>query len=193
MSITHEKRNTRFHLFSFSALRNLLTQTGLHFRMTGQLFFWTGKMYSNYLLLHLFLSLCHILYFDAAKFSIKPFSLIYFSVSIVRQRNEYEIVTETRPIKTTLPALSSKTLTCAQILIIVSLSDKIKKATHEIKTIAVLRFRLYLHVKLEKHIAFNWKRKAQLLSAARGNRKDAEWERERGVRALGKRDLALSR
>ncbi len=41
-----------------------------------------------------------MLYFDAAKFSIKLFSLVYFSVSIVRQRNEYEIMTETRPIKT---------------------------------------------------------------------------------------------
>ncbi len=44
----------------------------------------------------------HILYFDEAKFSIKRFSLVYFTVSVVRQRNEYEIVTETRPIKTRL-------------------------------------------------------------------------------------------
>ncbi len=43
----------------------------------------------------------HILYFDEAKFSIKLFSLVYFTVSVVRQRNEYEIETETRPIKTT--------------------------------------------------------------------------------------------
>ncbi len=48
------------------------------------------------------LSVPHTLaYFDAAKFSIKLFSLTYFSVSVVRQQNEYEIVTETRPIKTT--------------------------------------------------------------------------------------------
>ncbi len=48
------------------------------------------------------LPLCaHILYFDAAKFSIKQFSFIYFTVSVVRQRNEYEKVIETRPIKTT--------------------------------------------------------------------------------------------
>ncbi len=47
------------------------------------------------------LPLCaHILYFDAAKFSIKLFSFVYFTVSVVRQQNEYEIVTETRPIKT---------------------------------------------------------------------------------------------
>ncbi len=37
-----------------------------------------------YLLLHVFSSLCHILYFDAAKFSIKLFSLIYFTVYVVR-------------------------------------------------------------------------------------------------------------
>ncbi len=40
----------------------------------------------------------HILYFDEAKFSIK---LVYLTVSVVRQQNEYEIVTETWPIKTT--------------------------------------------------------------------------------------------
>ncbi len=45
------------------------------------------------------LSVPHILYFDAAKFSIKLFSLIYLTVSVVRQWNEYEIVTETQPIK----------------------------------------------------------------------------------------------
>ncbi len=53
-----------------------------------------------YLLLHLFASQCHILYFDAAKFSIKQFSLIYFTVSVVRQQDKYEIVIETQPIKT---------------------------------------------------------------------------------------------
>ncbi len=52
-----------------------------------------------YLLLLLFPSLCHILYFDAAKFP-KLFSLIYFTVYVVRQRDENEIVIETRPIKT---------------------------------------------------------------------------------------------
>ncbi len=52
-------------------------------------------MYSYYLLLHLFASLCHILYFDAAKFSIKLFSFIYLTVSVVKQWGEYVIVTET--------------------------------------------------------------------------------------------------
>ncbi len=46
-------------------------------------------------------SLCHILYFDVAKLSIKQFLLVYFSISIVRKRNEYEIVTETWTNKTT--------------------------------------------------------------------------------------------
>ncbi len=42
-----------------------------------------------------------VAYFDAAKFSIKLFSFIYFIVSVVRQWDEYEILTETWPIKTT--------------------------------------------------------------------------------------------
>ncbi len=54
----------------------------------------------------------HILYFDEAKFSIK---LVYFTVSVVRQRNEYEIVTETRPIKTRVHnQLPSKMLICTK-------------------------------------------------------------------------------
>ncbi len=93
-----------------------------------------------------------------------------------------------------------------------------KSNTHKIKTIAVLWFRLYLHVKLEKQhnicVKFNWI-KALLLSTARWERNwaDAERERERGVcaaragreteqtqrerercvRALGEQDLALER
>ncbi len=39
-------------------------------------FFWTCKMYIYYVLLHLFASHTHILYFDAAKFSIKQLSMI---------------------------------------------------------------------------------------------------------------------
>ncbi len=46
-------------------------------------------------------SLLHIPNFNAAKFSIKLFSFIYLTVSVVRQRNEYEIVYETQAIKTT--------------------------------------------------------------------------------------------
>ncbi len=44
-------------------------------------------------------SVPHTVYFDAAKFSIKLFSFIYFTVSVVRQQNEYEIVTETDPLR----------------------------------------------------------------------------------------------
>ncbi len=72
------------HHFSFFALSNLLTQTCFKF----------------IIYYYICLTLCHILYFDAAKFSIKQFSLVYFTVSVVRQLDEYEIVTETRPIKT---------------------------------------------------------------------------------------------
>ncbi len=42
----------------------------------------------------------HIVYFDSAKFSIKLFLFIYFTVAVVRQWDEYEIEIETRPIKT---------------------------------------------------------------------------------------------
>ncbi len=42
-----------------------------------------------------------ILYFNAAKFSIKLFYFIYFTVSVVSQQDEYEIVTETHPFKNT--------------------------------------------------------------------------------------------
>ncbi len=40
-----------------------------------------------------------ILYFNAAKFSIKLFYFIYFTVSFVSQQDKYEIVTETQPFK----------------------------------------------------------------------------------------------
>ncbi len=56
---------------------------------------------------------------------------MYFTVSVVRQRDEYEIVIETRPIK--------------------SSRHPMKSDTHKVKTISVLLFRLYLHhIKLEK-------------------------------------------
>ncbi len=105
MSIRHmKKKNIEIpgsHYFSFFALSNLLTQTCLHFRTTGQLTSSEHAKCKFIIYYYICLPLCHILHFDAAKFSIKLFSLIYFTVSVVRQRNEYEIVTETRPIKTT--------------------------------------------------------------------------------------------
>ncbi len=67
-------------------------------------------MYIAYIIYYYIgLLLCaHILYFDAAKFSIKQFSFIYFTVSVVRQRNEYEKVIETRAFKTTYIALFTR-------------------------------------------------------------------------------------
>ncbi len=38
---------------------------------------------------------------SAAKFSIKLFYFIYFTVSLVSQRDKYEIVTEIQPFKNT--------------------------------------------------------------------------------------------
>ncbi len=59
----------------------------------------------------IFFPLCaHILYFDSPKFSIKLFSLIYFTVSFVRQRDEYEQVIETRPIKTSLHTVGTESI-----------------------------------------------------------------------------------
>ncbi len=40
-----------------------------------------------------------ILYFNAAKFSIKLFNFIYLTVYVVSQQDKYEIMTETRPFK----------------------------------------------------------------------------------------------
>ncbi len=70
-----------------------------------------------------------ILYFNAAKFSIKLFYVIYLTVYVVSQRDEYEIVTETHPFKNSIPALPSKKLVCTKILIynfIEPLFDEIK-------------------------------------------------------------------
>ncbi len=53
-------------------------------------------MYIAYIVYYyICLPLCaHILYFDAAKFPIKQFSFIYFTVSVFWQQNEYEKVIE---------------------------------------------------------------------------------------------------
>ncbi len=91
------------HYFSFFALINLLTNLFTFLQDSAAHFFWTCKMHIAYIIYYyICLSHCaHILYFDAAKFSIKLFSFIYLTVSVVSQRDEYEIVTETQPIKTT--------------------------------------------------------------------------------------------
>ncbi len=96
MSIRHMKKEIQgSYYFSFFARSNLLTQTCLHFCTQSSSSSEHAKC--TYIIYnYICLPLCaHILYFDAAKFSIKQFSLIYFTVSVVRQRNEYEIVTET--------------------------------------------------------------------------------------------------
>ncbi len=96
MSIRHMKRKNieipGSHYFSFFALSNLLTQTCLHFHTTSS----EHAKCTFIIYYYICLPFCaHIQYSDAAKFSIKLFTLIYFTVSVVRQRNEYEIVTET--------------------------------------------------------------------------------------------------
>ncbi len=59
-----------------------------------------SKEKNNYSVLSNCLSVV-ILYFNAAKFSIKLFYFIYFTVYVVSQRDKYEIVTETQPFKNT--------------------------------------------------------------------------------------------
>ncbi len=105
MSIRHmkkEHRNTRFLILYYS---NLLTQACFNFRRRGQL---TSSEHAKctFIITFVCLSVPHtvVAYFEAAKFSIKRFSFIYFIAYVVRQRvngNEYEIMTEMRPIKTT--------------------------------------------------------------------------------------------
>ncbi len=101
MSIRHMKKDVPgSHYFSFFTQSNLLTQTCLHFCTQGSSSSENAKC-TCIIIYYICFHLCtHILYFDEAKFSIKLFSLVYFTVSVVRQRNEYEIVTETQPIKT---------------------------------------------------------------------------------------------
>ncbi len=109
VSIRHMKKEIPgSHYFSFFALSNLLTQTCLHFCTQGSSSFENAKctfiitfVCNTNNVIQTNVPLCaHILYFDEAKFSIKLFSLVYFTISVVRQRDEYEIVTETRSIKT---------------------------------------------------------------------------------------------
>ncbi len=97
MSIRHMKKEIPgSYYFSFFALSNLLTQACLHFCTQGSSSSENAKC--TFIIYYIcFPIFAHILYFDEAKFSIK---LVYFTVSVVRQQNEYEIVTETRPIET---------------------------------------------------------------------------------------------
>ncbi len=93
---TLKKETPGQHHFSFFALSNLLTKTCLLFCRTGQLTSSEHAKWTYIIYYYICFPLCaHIIYFDAAKFSIKQFSLIYFTVSFVRQRDEYEKVIET--------------------------------------------------------------------------------------------------
>ncbi len=93
---TLKKETPGQHPFSFFALSNLLTKTCLLICRTGQLTSSEHAKWTYIIYYYICFPLCaHILYFDAAKFSIKQFSLIYFTVSFVRQWDEYEKVIET--------------------------------------------------------------------------------------------------
>ncbi len=123
MSIRHMKKeqiNTRFPLLLFLCTEQFTDTNMFRFLHTAQHTSSEHAKYTFIIYYYICLSLCA--HFDEAKFSIK---LVYFTVSVVKQRNEYEIVTETRPIKTQ-PALISKKLICTKILIIAPSSDEIK-------------------------------------------------------------------
>ncbi len=97
ISFRHMKKKNKeipgSYYFSLFALSNLLTQTCLHF-CTTELLTSSEHAKSTFIIEFVCLSVPHtVAYFDAAKFSIKLFSFIYFPVSVVRQWDEYEIVT----------------------------------------------------------------------------------------------------
>ncbi len=99
MSIRHMKKEIPGSHYFFLCTEQF-TQTCLHFCTQGSSSSENAKC-TFIIYYYICLPLCaHILYFDEAIFSIKLFSLVYFTVSVVRQRNEYEIVTETQPNKT---------------------------------------------------------------------------------------------
>ncbi len=78
-------------------MTSLSSHWAIYFHKPVYIFAGQGSSSSEHIVYYyICLPLCaHILYFDAAKFSIKQFSLIYLTVS------EYEKVIETWPIKTT--------------------------------------------------------------------------------------------
>ncbi len=97
------KRNTRFPFLLFLCTEQFTYTNLFTFLHTGQ-FTSSEHAKCTYIIYCCicFLLCAHILYFHAAKFSIKLFSLIYLTISVVRQRNEYGKVIETRPSKTRL-------------------------------------------------------------------------------------------
>ncbi len=89
------------YYFSFFALSNLLTQTCLHFCTQGSSLLL--KMQNVHLLFIItFVSLSVPTYCILMKLILNKncFHWYILLFSVVRQRNEYEIVTETRSIKT---------------------------------------------------------------------------------------------
>ncbi len=76
------------HYFSFFALSKLLTQPCLHFlHDRTALLLNMQHVHSLYYLISL-PRFAHILYFHAPNFLIKQISLIYFTVSVVKQWNK---------------------------------------------------------------------------------------------------------
>ncbi len=78
------------HCFSFYALSNLLTKKFLHYSHDRQLTSSEHAKYTFIISLHLFASLCHILYLDAAKFSIQRFNL--YILLFLLSKYEYESI-----------------------------------------------------------------------------------------------------
>ncbi len=80
------------YYFSLFALRNLLTQACLHFaRQSNSLLLNMQNVHLLFIITFVCLSVPQtVAYLDAAKFSIKLFSLIYFPASVVRRLEEIE-------------------------------------------------------------------------------------------------------
>ncbi len=106
MSIRHIKKHTysRFPLLLFLCSEQFTDTSLFTFSQDRAALLNMQNLHLLFIITFVFLSVPHtvIAYFDAAIFSIKLFSFIYLIISVVRQRDEYEIMTETRPIKTRL-------------------------------------------------------------------------------------------
>ncbi len=106
MSIRHIKKHTysRFPLLLFLCSEQFTDTSLFTFSQDRAALLNMQNLHLLFIITFVFLSVPHTVmaYFDAAIFSIKLFSFIYLIISVVRQRDEYEIMTETRPIKTRL-------------------------------------------------------------------------------------------
>ncbi len=98
MSIRHMKNNPDSHYFSFFALSNLHKPVYI-FTRQGQL---TSSEHAKCFPISVFPLCATYCYFDAAKFSIKLFSLIYLLFLLSDNGGKYKIVTEMWPITTSL-------------------------------------------------------------------------------------------